>query len=262
MLAMDFEFLRSGAVHLALTFTAALNTTLPQAASPVSSQLQTPIILASENLSPSETIQDLNSVAFEEAKLEMVIKEPEALPSQDVMFYTVVQPTPKPKEKEEDGIEIIKEVKAVEKKEEVKEADASTSPNPSSIPSTASSPAPVQALTSSNADKLFQMVNDHRAKLGLKAFEKDDRLCKIARDRAPQVNSELNSGTLHKGFKDLNLPYWATENIAAYQTIEENLRFWLSDYIHKKAIEGDSKFSCLACEGSSCSQVFTSFINK
>ena len=106
------------------------------------------------------------------------------------------------------------------------------------------------------------MVNDHRAKLGLKAFEKDDRLCKIARDRAPQVNSELNSGTLHKGFKDLNLPYWATENIAAYQTIEENLRFWLSDYIHKKAIEGDSKFSCLACEGSSCSQVFTSFINK
>ena len=125
------------------------------------------------------------------------------------------------------------------------------------------SPSPVSAEQkhSANGEKLFQMINDHRKTLGLASFEKDNRICLIATTRAPQIYDEVfGEGPIHQGFKSLNLPYWATENAASYETIEQNLHFWLSDTIHKKAIEGDSKYSCLECSGTSCSQIFTSFI--
>jgi uncharacterized protein YkwD len=107
------------------------------------------------------------------------------------------------------------------------------------------------------------MVNDHRSKLGLPVFEKEDRVCQMVASRAPQVYDEVfKDGPMHKGFKALNLPYWATENIAAYDSIEKNFDFWLRDDIHRKAIESAAKYSCVACSGTYCSQIFTSFVPK
>lgn len=270
---MDFGQLPRNVLEIVAAFAVAANTTLTPAVAPPSEvSLQYPALISSHNLAAEKTslnqntgvLENLTSVLKEEdITLKLVTKEPEdqnlgLVTVEQPIIYTVIQPSPKPVE--ENLIQDKKDSKA--KIELVKEAKVEEpSPSPSSTPKPSPTPLPLSP-GNSNSEQLFQMVNDHRAKLGLKTFEKDERLCKIARDRAPQINTELASGALHQGFKALNLPYWATENIAAYQTIEDNLKFWLSDYIHKKAIEGDSKYSCLACEGSSCSQIFTSFIKK
>ena len=124
-------------------------------------------------------------------------------------------------------------------------------------------PLTIVAKLSDGAEKLFAMVNDHRSKLGLPVFEKEDRVCQMVASRAPQVYDEVfKDGPMHKGFKALNLPYWATENIAAYDSIEKNFDFWLRDDIHRKAIESAAKYSCVACSGTYCSQIFTSFVPK
>jgi uncharacterized protein YkwD len=116
---------------------------------------------------------------------------------------------------------------------------------------------------SQNGDLLFQMTNDYRAKKGLPALEKDERVCKIAQARGPQLQNEIfGSGRMHAGFYALNLPYWATENIAGYQTEQQSFHFWTTDYIHRVAIEGDYKYSCVACYGNTCSQIFTNFAPK
>lgn len=224
----------------------------------VDPNLRYPERISSYNLSQETEIlkplQNLRTPSGED-KLVMVVKEPEpeklVTVDQPPVVYTVAQPPPKPSIISETKETNVTEQTETKKKIEVKET---RSPEPSSIP--------VAELGSSNADKLFQMANEHRSKLGKGAFEKDDRLCKIAEERAPQVDGELSSGTLHKGFKTLNLPYWATENIAAYQTIEEDFKFWIADYIHRIAIEGDHKYSCVACVSASCSQIFTNFVSK
>jgi uncharacterized protein YkwD len=124
-------------------------------------------------------------------------------------------------------------------------------------------PLTIVAKLSDGAEKLFAMVNDHRSKIGLPAFEKDSKVCEMVASRAPQVYDEVfKEGPMHKGFKALNLSYWATENIAAYDTIEKNFDFWLRDDIHRKAIESAAKYSCVACSGTYCSQIFTSFTPK
>ncbi len=131
------------------------------------------------------------------------------------------------------------------------------------IAGAATTTSPVAKVSSLNAEKIFTMVNSHRANIGKAAFIKEDSLCRIAENRAPQIKDELYGGKkMHSGFYGLNLPYWATENIAAYSTEEQTVKWWLSDYIHKKAIESDNKYSCVACSGRYCSQVFTSFIKK
>ncbi len=124
-------------------------------------------------------------------------------------------------------------------------------------------PKTIVAKLTDGAEKLFAMVNEHRSKLGLPMLEKEERVCQMVASRAPQVYDEVfKGGPMHKGFKALNLPYWATENIAAYDTIEKNFDFWLRDDIHRKAIESAAKYSCVACSGTYCSQIFTSFVPK
>jgi uncharacterized protein YkwD len=124
-------------------------------------------------------------------------------------------------------------------------------------------PKTIVAKLTDGAEKLFSLVNEHRSKLGLPALEKEERVCQMVASRAPQVYDEVfKEGPMHKGFKALNLPYWATENIAAYDTIEKNFDFWLRDDIHRKAIESAAKYSCVACSGTYCSQIFTSFVPK
>lgn len=264
---------------LAVTAVASVTFSMPQEPPSSGAPLANPEIISSYNL-PQETsqpqsLQNLNSITQTVAEpLRMVVKEAHASEvvtvEQPPIIFTVTQPTPKPSpvgspDDEEDEKDAAseekepKEKKAAESKTDEKKAEAS--PAPTATPAASSSPAPI-ALSSANAEILFQMTNDHRAKIGKPALEKEERLCKIAEGRAPMVKTELANGTLHKGFKELNLPYWATENIAAYSTMNENFNFLVTDYIHKKAIESDAKYSCTACTGTSCSQIFSSFVSK
>lgn len=278
---MDLQ-LPKGALELFASIALALNTSLTSAPPPPQeTNLAYPALISSYNL-PSEVIvsnkdndiiQNLNEATVDEdLSLKTVIKKEEPLKVVELVtvdlpiVYTVKEPDSsddseiaEKDQKKELKIEIIEEAKADEVPSPSPSTSTSASPTPTPTPT--ATPAPVIA-GNAGSEQLFQMVNDHRAKLGLPVFEKDERLCKMARERAPQIKGELSAGTLHKGFKAYNLPYWATENIAAYSTIEENLKFWLSDYIHKKAIESDHKYSCVACIGTSCSQIFTSFVPK
>jgi uncharacterized protein YkwD len=267
---MDLTTLQQG-VMFAVSAVASATFSFPSSVPAHGASLYKPEIIESYNLSTMETldsnlepgsIQNLNTLTSPVTdNIKLVIKEsptPESIITveQPPAVSTVTQPTSKPTpssspkltaEPESSPSPVVKEEKSAAQLSEVK-AESSPSPSPVS--------------TSSNADLLFQMTNDYRAKMGKPAFEKEERLCKIAEQRAPDVKPELASGTLHKGFKELNLPYWATENIAAYQTMEENFKFLSTDFIHRKAIESDAKYSCTACVGTSCSQIFSSFLSK
>jgi len=114
-----------------------------------------------------------------------------------------------------------------------------------------------------NAEKLFSMVNTHRASLGLPALQQDEKTCNLAATRAPEIAAEMATGTLHSGMYARNLPYWNTENASAYGTEEEALQWWLTDSIHRQAIESSiHTTSCVACSGNYCVQEFTSYQQK
>lgn len=133
------------------------------------------------------------------------------------------------------------------------------SPNPTT---TTNSTSPTPQTPNSDADALFALVNNYRQSKGLPAFQKDDRVCAVANTRAPEIAGEMANGTLHSGMYGMNLPYWNTENAVAYGDIQTDFNWWLSDYIHKKAIEGDFTYSCAACSGVYCVEEFTSFTPK
>lgn len=277
---MDLTALHKGVIQLAASAAAIFNISIAPAAPQNEGLLQSPEVIESQNL-PLQTIsaspdvappKSLNAVTEPETEgLKMVFKLPETKPEEIV---TVEQPPviftvqdPKPSSKPEEVLGPQEATASAEKTEEKPEPKIPDKPQPEEpkkeeTQSPEPSASPISTSSSSNADILFQMTNDHRASIGKPALEKDERLCKIAEGRAPQVNGELSSGNLHKGFKELNLPYWATENIASYATMKENFNFLVTDYIHKKAIESDAKYSCTACSGTSCSQIFSSFISK
>lgn len=94
-------------------------------------------------------------------------------------------------------------------------------------------------------------------------METHDELCKIAQARAPQLYDEIFvTKNVHAGFYNMNIPYWMTENMAHYGSEEKILQWWLGSTIHRNAIEGDYKYSCGACSGNSCAQLFTNFTPK
>lgn len=272
---MDFSALHQG-VMTALTAVASVTFAISPAAPQSEVPLTNPEILQSYNIPTSttestETLQNLNALTTPVTdQLKLVVREVHAEEITTVeeppRVFTVAEPTPKPSPsvKPEEVASAEAKQKEESKDSEAKQSEekAAEKPETKASPSPSASPKTEVNLNSSNAEILFQMTNDHRAKIGKPAFEKEERLCKIAESRAPMVKSELASGTLHKGFKELNLNYWATENIAAYQTMNENFNFLVTDYIHKKAIESDAKYSCTACTGTSCSQIFSSFVPK
>gem|GEM_PF-1945355 len=117
--------------------------------------------------------------------------------------------------------------------------------------------------SSLNADLLFVLINLHRKKLNLPAFQKDEQLCSLAASRRPELSNEIYvSGAMHKGLYDRNIPYWITENMASYPTEEIIFNWWLNSPVHRNAIEGNYKYSCGACYGTSCSQLFTNYTPK
>jgi len=115
-----------------------------------------------------------------------------------------------------------------------------------------------------NSDIIFQLINDHRESIGKPAFVKDDALCTLATTRSTELYGELfeGKGYLHSGLYNRNLPYWITENAKWGSNEAGTVQWWLHSPIHRAAIEGDYTYSCGACQGSMCSQLFTSYIAK
>lgn len=159
---------------------------------------------------------------------------------------------------------IKEEIKIISSLKPSSTPSTSPSPTPSATPIASVKPVSSQQLSNGglNADKLFAMSNSHRQSKGLAPFEKEDRMCQLAVSRAPEIAQEIASGRMHSGLKSRNLPYWHSENIISMRSEEEAFRWWINDYIHKIQIEGDYKYSCVACFGNSCAQEFTNFIPK
>lgn len=114
-----------------------------------------------------------------------------------------------------------------------------------------------------NPQIIFDLINKHRIKFGLPAFEKDENLCRITNSRAPEIYKEIFvSKNMHQGIRKRNFPYFITENLIYAQSEEKALKWWLNSPIHKRTILGDSKFSCGDCIGQTCVQLFTSYLPK
>lgn len=114
-----------------------------------------------------------------------------------------------------------------------------------------------------DSEKIFQMINAHRAGLGLAAFQKEDKLCTLAVERGPELYNEIFvTHNIHGGFYNRNIPFWITENMKYGDSEEAIFNWWLSSSIHRKAIEGDFLYSCGTCYGKSCAQLFTSYQPK
>jgi uncharacterized protein YkwD len=113
-----------------------------------------------------------------------------------------------------------------------------------------------------SAESIFTRVNAHRAALGLKTLEKDEKACQVAASRAPEIGNEIATNTMHAGIKNRNLPYWNSENIISMGTEAGAMNWWLGDTIHRRAIEGPYKYTCVSCSGFSCVEEFTNFQPK
>ncbi len=114
-----------------------------------------------------------------------------------------------------------------------------------------------------NPEILFVLINNHRKEIGKPAFEKDSRLCSLAVERGPELYDEIFvNHNVHSGLTNRNLPYWITENMASYGSEEQVFNWWMGSTIHRRAIEGDNKYSCGECFGNSCAQLFTSWTPK
>ncbi len=133
-------------------------------------------------------------------------------------------------------------------------------PTPTRAPSVAS---PVNPSYGLNADTVFKLVNDYRSVHGLSPFQRDATTCSVAQKRAPQVYDEIFvTYTMHAGLKAMKLPYWITETIINNSTEADAVDWWIDDLPHRQILLGNYTYSCAACYGYSCSQVYTNFIPK
>lgn len=113
-----------------------------------------------------------------------------------------------------------------------------------------------------DSNAIFDLINSHRASIGKPAFLKDEALCSLAQARSIELTGEFANGTLHSGLYNRALPYWITEDAKWGSNESGTVRWWLNSPIHRRAIEGDYIYSCGACNGSQCAQLFTSYTPK
>lgn len=113
-----------------------------------------------------------------------------------------------------------------------------------------------------NPETIFELANKYRQSLSLPVFEKDEKLCSLAAARSTELAGELSNGVLHSGLYNRNLPYWVWENAKVGSDEEETVKWWIGSPIHNSSLVGDYKYSCVACSGTYCSQLFTSYSPK
>jgi hypothetical protein len=117
-------------------------------------------------------------------------------------------------------------------------------------------------VTPLSSDILFTLINNHRATLKLSAFIQEEKLCLLASERAPEIYNEIYKGRMHSGLYNRNLPYWITENIINHTTEQSAFQWWMNSRVHRNSIEGNYIYSCGACSGKSCVQLFTNYTPK
>ena len=136
------------------------------------------------------------------------------------------------------------------------------------VPSTVQNVTPTSTTiqekpASLSSDLLFEMINTYRASIGLPAYQKDDQLCSLAKERGPELYDEIfTNGNIHGGLYNRNLPYWITENMKYGPDENDVFNWWMNSSIHRAAIEGNFTYSCGECYGNSCAQLFTSYQPK
>lgn len=141
-------------------------------------------------------------------------------------------------------------------------------PVPTAVPPTTSPPVdePVQAPAGSslNPGIIFNLINQHRQNIGLPAYLEHADLCALAQSRAPELYREIFvTRNLHGGLYARNLPYYVTENMIHQPSEQAAFNWWMRSSLHRRAIESSQHiYSCGACEGNSCAQLFTSFQPK
>lgn len=113
-----------------------------------------------------------------------------------------------------------------------------------------------------DSNRIFDLVNQFRSSQGLPAFEPESSVCELAQTRSGELAGELAQGAIHSGLYNRNLPYWIWENAKVGSNEEETVNWWLGSFIHRQSILGDYKYSCVKCQGTNCSQLFTSFVSK
>lgn len=224
---------------------------LSKAASPVSKQSTTPVLCLSKQCTSGsiEAVDLINSISINQIitppslSVALPTATPSSTPTQTIQPSAIPTDTPAPDPTTTQASPSI------------------TQTAPTSLPM---SPTPIPDGTQPlNADIVFNLINQTRTQAGLPAFQKDDRICAVAASRAPELYSEIMvTHTMHAGFYARNLPYWATENIIYMRNEQQAVNWWLNSPIHRAAIYGNSTYSCVACSGNSCSEIFTNFESK
>lgn len=139
-------------------------------------------------------------------------------------------------------------------------------PMPTPTPTRMPLPEPEVTLSTEkdlDADVIFRNINKKRLVQGLAPFVKDDYLCKLAQSRRPELYNEIfGDESVHGGLYKRTIPYWITENEVYAQSEDDVLDWWLNSWLHRTAIYGNYQYSCGACAGNACIQLFTNFTTK
>lgn len=139
------------------------------------------------------------------------------------------------------------------------------SPSPTVAPATvtgdgaaASTQSAQPALSSGESEALYSKVNEYRTSNGLPPFERSERLCAIARERAPEIAEEVATGSIHSGFYGRGYGYPDVENAVGMGSVDANFNWWVNSGLHRGSILGpDLKYSCLECSNGNCVQIFS-----
>lgn len=105
-----------------------------------------------------------------------------------------------------------------------------------------------------DSEKLWDIIQRWRVKNNLKAYIKNENICKIASKRAVELKTDYS----HDKFQQIEYPSTLSEN-ANYnsQSEQSTLTSWLSSPPHRKALESNYTYSCVATNGIYAVQIFS-----
>lgn len=114
-------------------------------------------------------------------------------------------------------------------------------------------------------DELFQVVNIYRDSKGLKKLIKSESLCKIAKERSLEIETDWS----HEGFqrrstandeqsltKSSGFNYLGENLVRDTYYAESALTGWIGSELHKKNMDDRFTHSCVKCNKNFCAQVF------
>lgn len=114
-----------------------------------------------------------------------------------------------------------------------------------------------------NSEKLMEVVNNWRISQNLQTYVVDQRLCKLASERANETLDIFSHGGFVNRIKNKSFGFdykGMAENLSVVGGTEQNyLSAWLNSPEHKADLLHDYKYSCIACKKASCAQIFANF---